>query len=168
MATPNTPVRRSDNSANVALLQEVWRQAYQMSEPLSLDFGSAGEANSMRTKLYNAVRNVKNFPEDYPDLVEAVNNLEIVKDDLQVGALILRRKELSPAMVKLRQVLASKGVKVEDASLQGTAKSRELNASMDRLLSQLSDASEPQPVDIPAPTTQRPAGHNPFFNREQQ
>jgi len=169
--TKSNPPRRSDNSANVALLQEVWRKAYQLSSPLVLDFASPGEANSMRTKLYNAVRNVKNFPAEYPDLVEPVQNIEIVREEQNPGSLILRRKELSPPMLKLRQILASKGVKVEDASLQGTPKSRELSASIERLMTQ---AQTTPPEEVPKPELRAPqstphtVGHNPFFRREQQ
>ena len=170
--------RRADGSANIALIHEVWRQAHLAEEPFRLPCGSVKEANSMRVKLYNAVRNVKKFPEDYPGMVAPVNDVEIVKDLQDESVLILRRKELSPLMVNLRKQLEAQGIVIADSALRGTPKTREIAASMDRLLGQLHEsadsgreatsttvASPLNPEQCNPPPPPLPGGHNPFFSR---
>lgn len=170
--------RRADGSANIALIHEVWRQAHQAEEPFRLPCGSVKEANSMRVKLYNAVRNVKKFPEDYPGMVAPVNEVEIVKDLQDESVLILRRKELSPLMVNLRKQLEAQGIVIADSALRGTPQTREIAASMDRLLGQLHEpagsgpsttvATSASPLSLEqsnSPPPPLPGGHNPFFSR---
>ena len=170
--------RRADGSANIALIHEVWRQAHQAEEPFRLPCGSVKEANSMRVKLYNAVRNVKKFPEDYPGMVAPVNDVEIVKDLQDESVLILRRKELSPLMVNLRKQLEAQGIVIADSALRGTPQTREIAASMDRLLGQLHEpagsgreatsTTSASPLSLEQsnpPPPPLPGGHNPFFSR---
>jgi len=165
------PSRRADGSANIAIMHEVWRQAYLAEEPFRLPCGSVKEANSMRVKLYNAVRNVKKFPEDYPGMVAPVSDVEIVKDLQDESVLILRRKELSPQMLELRRLLEGRGVVIADSALRGTPQTREIAASMDRLLEQMTregaevEVASPEPAPHPSP---QPAIRNPFYTREQQ
>lgn len=165
---PSKPSRRADNSANVALMHEVWRQAYESPEPFLVPCGTAGEANRMRTSLYNAVRNVKNYPEDYPTMVDPVNNCEIVKSVEDPTTLIIRRKELSPRMQMLRETLQARGVRIKAEALAGTPKQREMQASMDRLLQGLAagkaEAEAVEATIVPRMTET----HNPFFTREKQ
>ena len=174
--------RRADGSANIALIHEVWRQAHLAEEPFRLPCGSVKEANSMRVKLYNAVRNVKKFPEDYPGMVAPVNDVEIVKDLQDESVLILRRKELSPLMVNLRKQLEAQGIVIADSALRGTPQTREIAASMDRLLGQLHEPADSghsaavatsttvanplNPEQSNSPPPPLPGGHNPFFSRE--
>ena len=170
-----TAARRADGSANIALIHEVWRQAHLAEEPFRLPCGSVKEANSMRVKLYNAVRNVKKFPEDYPGMVAPVNDVEIVKDLQDESVLILRRKELSPLMVNLRKQLEAQGIVIADSALRGTPQTREIAASMDRLLGQLHEpadsatsAAVANPLNLEQsnpPPPPLPGGHNPFFSR---
>ena len=163
--------RRSDSSANVALLQEVWRQGNASPDGFRLPCGSKEDAFTMRQALYNAVRNAKKFPQDYPELSQAVTNCEVVHDPKDETTLIVRRKELSPRMLRVKQLLEARGIAVEDA-LSGTTQSREMAASAERMLKELSKPqSIEEPVVAPDGTplsvpTAPPAISNPFFTRD--
>ena len=155
--------RRADSSANVAILHEVWKQAYASPEAFELPCGTEGDANRMRTSLYNAVRNVKHYPEDYPTMVDAVNNCEIVKHETDPSRLIIR-KELSPRMLLLRKTLEARGVKIQDSALTGTPQQRELQASVEKMLKELGESDPAEATIVPRMTETR----NPFFTRDKQ
>lgn len=170
MTNKKTSVRRSDSSANVALLQEVWRQGNASPDGFRLPCGTKEDAFTMRQSLYNAVRNAKKFPQDYPELSQAVMNCEVVHDPKDETTLIVRRKELSPRMLRVKQLLEARGVAVEDA-LSGTTQSREMAASAERMLKELQGASADSPVVAPDGTplsvpSAPPAISNPFFTRD--
>lgn len=170
-SSPSQPARRSDGSKNVALLQEVWRQAHISPEPFRIPCGTEVEANRMRTALYNAVRNVKKFPADYPTMTGPVQDCEIVKDDTDPTVLIIRQKILSPRMQGLKQLLAARGVEIGEEALKGTAESREIQASMDRLVEQLSaepSAAPATPALQLVHPVEAPAIPNPYFQRDKQ
>lgn len=166
--TPKPAARRSDSSANIALLQEVWRQGNNLPEGFFLPCGTEADAFTMRQALYNAVRNAKKFPHDYPTLAPAVLNCEVVYKDGDKTTLHIRRKELSPRMLKVKQLLEASGVEVEPA-LSGTAQSREMAASAERMLKELQEApviaKDGTPLSIPAAAA-APAISNPFFTRD--
>ena len=87
----------------------------------------------MRTSLYNSVRNVRLYPGEYPSLVDPVNECEVVKKDGDETTLLVRRKDLSPRMRALRQILEARGVGVEAERLRGTPETREMQESIRRI-----------------------------------
>lgn len=125
----------------------------------------------MRTSLYNSVRNVRLYPGEYPSLVDPVNECEVVKKDGDETTLLVRRKDLSPRMRALRQILEARGVGVEAERLRGTPETREMQESIRRIAglaegaqgAQLNPLMPPASSHPPAPAV-RPS--NPFFTRE--
>ena len=172
-AKPSTR-RRSDGSANVAICQEVWRQAYGAASPIEIPCGSEKEANRMRTSLYNSVRNVRLYPGEYPSLVDPVNECEVVKKDGDETTLLVRRKDLSPRMRALRQILEARGVRVEAERLRGTPETREMQESIRRIAGLAEGATSvpsnpfmpPVASRPPAPPAPAARPSNPFFTRE--
>lgn len=172
-AKPSTR-RRSDGSANVAICQEVWRQAYGAASPIEIPCGSEKEANRMRTSLYNSVRNVRLYPGEYPSLVDPVNECEVVKKDGDETTLLVRRKDLSPRMRALRQILEARGVGVEAERLRGTPETREMQESIRRIagLAEGAQGAQSNPLmppvasHPPAPPAPAVRPSNPFFTRE--
>ena len=160
------PARRSESSANVALLQEVWLLAFSTPDkPLNIPCGTKEEAYRMRMALYNAVRNAKKYPEDYPALFEAVDNCEVVLRPDDITSVIVRRKALSPRMMALRQILTSRGIALPEEQKLVSGEKREVQASIERVMERLqADA----PADLPFPSPAQPAISNPFFSRDKQ
>lgn len=160
------PARRSESSANVALLQEVWLLAFSTPDkPLNIPCGTKEEAYRMRMALYNAVRNAKKYPEDYPALFEAVDNCEVVVRSDDDTTIIVRRKALSPRMMALRQILVARGITLPEEQELVAGEKREVQASVERVMERLkADA----PADLPFPPPVQPAISNPFFSRDKQ
>ena len=175
--------RRSDSSANVLMLQEIWKKAMKLEEGVRFETEGRKEAFALKAKFYNAVRNVKDFPDEYPGLYEAVMECEIVHEGEDNEVVVLRRKSLSPLMVSLRAQLEAQGIQIEDSAIRGTPKGKELQSSadrvLDRLLGQLHEsagsapsttvATSANPVSLEqsnSPPPPLPGGHNPFFSRE--
>ena len=174
--------RRSDSSANVLMLQEIWKKAMKLEEGVRFETEGRKEAFALKAKFYNAVRNVKDFPDEYPGLYEAVMECEIVHEGEDNEVVVLRRKSLSPLMVSLRAQLEAQGIQIEDSAIRGTPKGKELQSSadrvLDRLLGQLHESAGSAPSatsttvanplsleqDNPPPPP-LPGGHNPFFSR---
>ncbi len=174
--------RRSDSSANVLMLQEIWKKAMKLEEGVRFETEGRKEAFALKAKFYNAVRNVKDFPDEYPGLYEAVMECEIVHEGEDNEVVVLRRKSLSPLMVSLRAQLEAQGIQIEDSAIRGTPKGKELQSSADRVLDRLlgqlheSAGSAPSttvttsvnPVSLEQsnpPPPPLPGGHNPFFSR---
>ena len=174
--------RRSDSSANVLMLQEIWKKAMKLEEGVRFETEGRKEAFALKAKFYNAVRNVKDFPDEYPGLYEAVMECEIVHEGEDNEVVVLRRKSLSPLMVSLRAQLEAQGIQIEDSAIRGTPKGKELQSSadrvLDRLLGQLHEsagsapsttvATSANPVSLEqsnSPPPPLPGGHNPFFSR---
>ena len=173
--------RRSDSSANVLMLQEIWKKAMKLEEGVRFETEGRKEAFALKAKFYNAVRNVKDFPDEYPGLYEAVMECEIVHEGEDNEVVVLRRKSLSPLMVSLRAQLEAQGIQIEDSAIRGTPKGKELQSSadrvLDRLLGQLQEPAGSAPsatsttVASPLnpeqgnPPPPLPGGHNPFFSR---
>ena len=174
--------RRSDSSANVLMLQEIWKKAMKLEEGVRFETEGRKEAFALKAKFYNAVRNVKDFPDEYPGLYEAVMECEIVHEGEDNEVVVLRRKSLSPLMVSLRAQLEAQGIQIEDSAIRGTPKGKELQSSadrvLDRLLGQLHESAGSAPsatsttVASPLnleqgnpPPPPLPGGHNPFFSR---
>ena len=174
--------RRSDSSANVLMLQEIWKKAMKLEEGVRFETEGRKEAFALKAKFYNAVRNVKDFPDEYPGLYEAVMECEIVHEGEDNEVVVLRRKSLSPLMVSLRAQLEAQGIQIEDSAIRGTPKGKELQSSadrvLDRLLGQLHEsagsgreatsttvASPLNPEQGNPPPPPLPGGHNPFFSR---
>ena len=174
--------RRSDSSANVLMLQEIWKKAMKLEEGVRFETEGRKEAFALKAKFYNAVRNVKDFPDEYPGLYEAVMECEIVHEGEDNEVVVLRRKSLSPLMVSLRAQLEAQGIQIEDSAIRGTPKGKELQSSadrvLDRLLGQLQEpagsatsttvatvASPTYPEQGNPPPPPLPGGHNPFFSR---
>ena len=174
--------RRSDSSANVLMLQEIWKKAMKLEEGVRFETEGRKEAFALKAKFYNAVRNVKDFPDEYPGLYEAVMECEIVHEGEDNEVVVLRRKFLSPLMVSLRAQLEAQGIQIEDSAIRGTPKGKELQSSADRVLDRLlgqlheSAGSAPSatvtasanPVSLEQsnpPPPPLPGGHNPFFSR---
>lgn len=161
------PAKRSDTSADIAMCHQLWKTANESPVAISIPCGTTGEANRMRTTLYNSVRNVKNYPQDYPDLVGPVANCELVFSDDTKTTLLIRRKSLSPRMQALRQILERQGVKVGDEALAGTPDTRDAAASAQRLQSLLQ--AEGHSSNFPPSAPQNPPDqstiNNPFFTR---
>lgn len=174
--------RRSDSSANVLMLQEIWKKAMKLEEGVRFETEGRKEAFALKAKFYNAVRNVKDFPDEYPGLYEAVMECEIVHEGEDNEVVVLRRKSLSPLMVSLRAQLEAQGIQIEDSAIRGTPKGKELQSSadrvLDRLLGQLHEsagsapsttvATSANPVSLEQsnpPPPPLPGGHNPFFSR---
>ena len=177
--------RRSDSSANVLMLQEIWKKAMKLEEGVRFETEGRKEAFALKAKFYNAVRNVKDFPDEYPGLYEAVMECEIVHEGEDNEVVVLRRKSLSPLMVSLRAQLEAQGIQIEDSAIRGTPKGKELQSSadrvLDRLLGQLQEpagsatstpsttvatvASPLNPEQGNSPPPPLPGGHNPFFSR---
>ena len=174
--------RRSDSSANVLMLQEIWKKAMKLEEGVRFETEGRKEAFALKAKFYNAVRNVKDFPDEYPGLYEAVMECEIVHEGEDNEVVVLRRKSLSPLMVSLRAQLEAQGIQIEDSAIRGTPKGKELQSSADRVLDRLlgqlheSEGSAPSttvatsanPVSLEQsnpPPPPLPGGHNPFFSR---
>ena len=174
--------RRSDSSANVLMLQEIWKKAMKLEEGVKFETEGRKEAFALKAKFYNAVRNVKDFPDEYPGLYEAVMECEIVHEGEDNEVVVLRRKSLSPLMVSLRAQLEAQGIQIEDSAIRGTPKGKELQSSadrvLDRLLGQLHEsadsatsatvATSANPVSLEQsnpPPPPLPGGHNPFFSR---
>lgn len=174
--------RRSDSSANVLMLQEIWKKAMKLEEGVRFETEGRKEAFALKAKFYNAVRNVKDFPDEYPGLYEAVMECEIVHEGEDNEVVVLRRKSLSPLMVSLRAQLEAQGIQIEDSAIRGTPKGKELQSSadrvLDRLLGQLHEsagsapsttvATSANPVSLEQcnpPPLPLPGGHNPFFSR---
>ena len=174
--------RRSDSSANVLMLQEIWKKAMKLEEGVRFETEGRKEAFALKAKFYNAVRNVKDFPDEYPGLYEAVMECEIVHEGEDNEVVVLRRKSLSPLMVSLRAQLEAQGIQIEDSAIRGTPKGKELQSSadrvLDRLLGQLQEpagsatstpsttvASPLNPEQGNPPPPPLPGGHNPFFSR---
>ena len=174
--------RRSDSSANVLMLQEIWKKAMKLEEGVRFETEGRKEAFALKAKFYNAVRNVKDFPDEYPGLYEAVMECEIVHEGEDNEVVVLRRKSLSPLMVSLRAQLEAQGIQIEDSAIRGTPKGKELQSSadrvLDRLLGQLHEsadsatsttvATSANPVNLEQsnpPPPPLPGGHNPFFSR---
>ena len=174
--------RRSDSSANVLMLQEIWKKAMKLEEGVRFETEGRKEAFALKAKFYNAVRNVKDFPDEYPGLYEAVMECEIVHEGEDNEVVVLRRKSLSPLMVSLRAQLEAQGIQIEDSAIRGTPKGKELQSSadrvLDRLLGQLHESAgsapstpsttvanplNPEQGNPPPPPL--PGGHNPFFSR---
>ena len=125
----------------------------------------------MRTSLYNSVRNVRLYPGEYPSLVDPVNECEVVKKDGDETTLLVRRKDLSPRMRALRQILEARGVGVEAERLRGTPETREMQESIRRIagLAESAPGVQSNPLMPPASSrTPAPAVRpsNPFFTRE--
>lgn len=128
----------------------------------------------MRTSLYNSVRNVRLYPGEYPSLVDPVNECEVVKKDGDETTLLVRRKDLSPRMRALRQILEARGVGVEAERLRGTPETREMQESIRRIagLAEGAQGAQSNPLMPPAsshpPAPPAPAVRpsNPFFTRE--
>ena len=166
-------IRRAETSANVLMLQELWKGAFDSTKGIRIICKDGAEAFKLRTKLYNAVRNVKKFPGEYPELEEAVQEVEIVFEGEWKEVLVMRQKSLSPLMVNLRKQLEAQGVVIADSALRGTPQTREIAASMDRLLGQLHEPADSAPsAAVASPTNLEqcnppplPGGHNPFFSR---
>ena len=174
--------RRSDSSANVLMLQEIWKKAMKLEEGVRFETEGRKEAFALKAKFYNAVRNVKDFPDEYPGLYEAVMECEIVHEGEDNEVVVLRRKSLSPLMVSLRAQLEAQGIQIEDSAIRGTPKGKELQSSADRVLDRLlgqlqepagSATSTPSttvanPLNLEqsnSPPPPLPGGHNPFFSR---
>ena len=174
--------RRSDSSANVLMLQEIWKKAMKLEEGVRFETEGRKEAFALKAKFYNAVRNVKDFPDEYPGLYEAVMECEIVHEGEDNEVVVLRRKSLSPLMVSLRAQLEAQGIQIEDSAIRGTPKGKELQSSadrvLDRLLGQLHESAGSAPSTSSAtvasplnpeqgnpPPPPLPGGHNPFFSR---
>ncbi len=174
--------RRSDSSANVLMLQEIWKKAMKLEEGVRFETEGRKEAFALKAKFYNAVRNVKDFPDEYPGLYEAVMECEIVHEGEDNEVVVLRRKSLSPLMVSLRAQLEAQGIQIEDSAIRGTPKGKELQSSadrvLDRLLGQLHEPAGSAPSTTVAtvasplnleqsnpPPPPLPGGHNPFFSR---
>ena len=174
--------RRSDSSANVLMLQEIWKKAMKLEEGVRFETEGRKEAFALKAKFYNAVRNVKDFPDEYPGLYEAVMECEIVHEGEDNEVVVLRRKSLSPLMVSLRAQLEAQGIQIEDSAIRGTPKGKELQSSadrvLDRLLGQLHESAGSAPsaasttvasplnLEQSNPPPPLPGGHNPFFSRE--
>ena len=136
----------------------------------------------MRTSLYNSVRNVRLYPGEYPSLVDPVNECEVVKKDGDETTLLVRRKDLSPRMRALRQILEARGVGVKAERLRGTPETREMQESIRRIGGLVegtvgrsgqsfpvrSECGTPTPVTSRPPAQPTPAVRpsNPFFTRE--
>lgn len=186
-------IRRAETSANVLMLQELWKGAFDSTKGIRIICKDGAEAFKLRTKLYNAVRNAKKFPGEYPELEEAVQEVEIVFEGEWKEVLVMRQKSLSPLMVNLRKQLEAQGIVIADSALRGTPQTREIAASMDRLLGQLQEpagsgreatsANSATSANLTPSTTVAtvasstnleqgnppppplPGGHNPFFSR---
>lgn len=168
MTTKPDKTKRSDTSANVALCQEVWRQANTSPTGIRIPCGTTAEAARMRTSLYNAMRNVKQRPADYPTLSDAALNCEIVPDTEDKTVLIVRRKELSPRMLALRQILQNQGVELPPTVLSGTPETREAQASIERLQARIAAEAPVEPTANPTPFEDQAHNLNPFFSRGKQ
>ena len=176
--------RRSDSSANVLMLQEIWKKAMKLEEGVRFETEGRKEAFALKAKFYNAVRNVKDFPDEYPGLYEAVMECEIVHEGEDNEVVVLRRKSLSPLMVSLRAQLEAQGIQIEDSAIRGTPKGKELQSSADRVLDRLlgqlhesagsgREATSTTSTTVASPLNlgqgsppPLPGGHNPFFSRE--
>lgn len=164
MTDSTSTQRRADGSANAALLQAVWLKANERSEPICIPCGSKADRVRLRNQLYNAVRNAKKFPEQYPVLWEATQNCELVPDPHDETKLIVRRKALAPAMQGLRGVLSTLGVEIAEEDLAGTPQIREERAASSRLMTSFGlDIASPPSPSTPEPTAPRVA--NPFYTR---
>lgn len=161
--------RRSENSPDVRLMQETWKTVWMQGEGeggLELDCGTVEEARRLRSKLYNATANARRFPDDYPELSQAIAEVELVLDNARPGILVIRKKMLSPMMKSLRGVLEARGVVVEEQTLKQSPRKAEEAAMFARLAGVASTLEEPEPVavlsplDIPPPAKKR---GNPFY-----
>lgn len=161
--------RRSDSSANIALLQEVWLQAAQSDSPMRIPCGEPTEAHRMRMALYNAARNAKKFPTEFPTLFEAVDACEVVFDAKDPTVVLVRRKELSPRMAAVKRLLEAQGITIQEEKLTLSPASKELEASMSRLNERLKELplkpSDPTDDDSPADQPRIP---NPFYSRDKR
>ena len=174
--------RLADSSANVLMLQEIWKKAMKLEEGVRFETEGRNEAFALKAKFYNAVRNVKDFPDEYPGLYEAVMECEIVHEGEDNEVVVLRRKSLSPLMVSLRAQLEAQGIQIEDSAIRGTPTGKELQSSadrgVDRLLGQLHEsadsansttvATSANPVSLEQskpPPPPLPGGHKPYFTR---
>lgn len=161
--------RRSDSSANIALLQEVWLQAAKADEPMRIPCGEQTEAHRMRMALYNATRNAKKFPAEFPTLFEAVDACEVVFDSKDPTVVLVRRKELSPRMAAVKRLLEAQGITIKEEKLTLSPASKELEASMSRLNERLKDL----PIEPSDPPDEESASGqsripNPFYSRDKQ
>lgn len=169
---PPERYKRAEGPA-VIKMQALLKAAYASPHRIELTYPTKGEAIRFRAGLYNAMRNVKAYPEDYPELYEVVTSVSVELLDNPVR-LSIGRYELSSGITDLDRQLAAQGVDLS-AYMKPAAKV-ESDSSVARVIANLgaTDGRTPQsiaqrnePPASPAPPTppavSPPA--NPYYRR---
>lgn len=128
---PRKAKKRSENSATVVLYQNAWKLAAHDQAGKCIPMPSVAEATKLRFDLYNAVRNARNHPGEYPELAEAIRVCEVTVEGTTV---IIRRKELTK---RAQAVLAALGPEALAVDLTKPTQESELDASARRLAESL-------------------------------
>lgn len=105
---PPERYKRAEGPA-VIKMQALLKAAYDSPRRIELEYATKGEAIRFRAGLYNAMRNVKAYPEDYPELYEVVTSVSVELLDNPVR-LSIGRYELSSGITDLDRQLAAQGV----------------------------------------------------------
>ena len=158
--------------AQKAILQEIWRKAFQQDEPLEIPCKTESNAKRMRFALYNAVRGVRDGRTPADSLLrEATENCAVGFKPGERSTVVLQKKILTELMQVVVGIVGA-GAAAPSASAPGNPAEHpfllksseelqaeeETQASLARLAEKLKEAS-PGAGEVAA---RRP---NPYYTR---
>lgn len=107
MTVPSKPRLRAESSSQVVEMQALWMASAKSPKRIELNFSTERDAITFRNKLYNAVRNARKDPGNYPALYDATIDCSV---ELRGTHLTIGRRELTPTMLALAAQLEAQGV----------------------------------------------------------
>lgn len=140
------------------LYQQAWRKAVELPDGLRLNFRSEAGAFEARKHLYEAVREARLAPMDFPDLFRAAEQIQIVR----VGdtGLWMRHRDTNDAIQGMEAAL---GLSIKDMMDEGELESlKKLQELQERIKGKQSEDLLDK-LDNPDGTFEHK--ENPFFDK---
>lgn len=148
-------------------LQAILKSAYNDDKRYEFECGSRAEAMRLRARFYNAMRNAKDFPEQFPEMAQVLDHVGI---ELRETKLSVGRHELSKLDDLLDAQLRAQGVDIKPYMVN--ARVAEVEASATRIAERLAaeglrdGAGSVNPAIDPDGLLSKVYKPNPYYRRE--